>query len=156
MKTITISLLATLAVLVSGCEWMKLHQADSATDIWAVTSANDQAVRDALIRQSAIYPYHFIDNGAYLNPLGASDLATLISHFKKYPGCLSIRRGAETETVYLARVQEVLKAMTTGGVDVSRTTVVDLPAGGDGMPAENVIDILKLTKPVAFDLDVDV
>ena len=129
MKTITISL-AALVMLAGGCDWMTSRLADPSVDAWTITSANDQAVRDALVRQSTMYPYHFVTGGAHLNTLGASDLATLIGHFQTYPGRLSIRRGNAAKPLYDARVAEVLAALATGGIDVDRIAVVDLPAAG--------------------------
>ena len=153
MRTIIMSL-AALAILAGGCELPTAYKADSAVDVWAVTSANDQAVRDAIIRQSTIYPYHFITNDTRLNDLGASDLAALMAHFRSYPGRLSIRRGDEPKALYDARVVEVLSALATGGVDIVRITVVDLPAGGDGMLSDDVIVIKELATPVALDMDI--
>jgi len=154
MRTIITSLVA-LALLAGGCDMMPTcdmvptnYHANRNADIWAITSANDQAVRDALIRQSAIFPYHFIDNSARLNELGASDLDVLVTHFRSHPGRISVRRGVESKKLYDARVAEVLSTLATGGVDTDRVTVVDLPAGGDGMPSDNVIDILKLPAPI--------
>jgi hypothetical protein len=149
-----ITSLAALAVLAGGCELPTAYRADPAVDAWAVTSANDQAVRDALIRQSTMYPYHFVTNDAGLNDLGASDLTALMAHFRSYPGRLSIRRGGEPEALYNARVAGVLAALAAGGVDKDRITVVDLPADGDGMPSNDVIVIMKLPVPVALDTDI--
>lgn len=153
MRTIITSL-AALAILVGGCELPTAYRADPAVDTWAVVAANDQAVRDAIIRQSTMYPYHFITNGVRLNDLGASDLAALRAHFRSYPGRLSIRRGGEPEALYNARVAEVLSALTADGVDMDRITVVDLPADGDGMPSDDVIVIKELPAPVTLDTDI--
>ena len=153
MRTIIMSL-AALAILVGGCELPTAYRADPAVDTWAVTAANDQAVRDAIIRQSTMYPYQFITNDARLNDLGTSDLAALRAHFRSYPGRLSIRRGDEPEALYNARVAEVLSALTAGGVDMDRITVVDLPADGDGMSSDDVIVIMQLSAPVAVDTDI--
>ena len=146
MKT-TLMSLAIVAVLLSGCDLMMSSTPSRGVDAWIVTSANDQAVRDAIIRQSTMYPYHFINNSAELNWLGASDLAALVDHFHLYPGRLSIRRGSAPQPLYKARAAEVLDVLRAAGIDVDRITVVDLPAGGDGMPSEGVIVILEQSAP---------
>lgn len=141
--------LMIVAVLVSGCDLMTSSTSSRGVDAWTVTSANDQAVRDAIIRQSTMYPYHFIDNSAELNWLGASDLAALVAHFQMYPGQLSIRRGNTPQPLYKARAAEVLDALRAAGIDVDRITVIDLPAGGDGMSGDDVIVILEQGAPVS-------
>ena len=146
--------LAVVVMLAGGCdmvEMMEPYQADRAVDAWAVTSANDQAVKNALVRQSAIFPYHFVTHGAQLNDLGASDLATLIAHFRSNPGRLSIRRGAESQDLYDARVAEVRATLAAGGVDMGRISIADSPGGGDGMPSDNVIVIMGLATPLSVD-----
>ncbi len=141
MKT-TMLCLAVIAMMACGCDRTPRYRAAPAADAWAVNSANDQAVRQAIVRQSTLYPYHFIDNSAELTPLGMSDLATLVSHFQRYPGQLSIRRGAAEQWLYDLRVQEVTGKLRTARVDTDRMTLADMPAEGDGMPAGSIIVIM--------------
>jgi len=151
MKTIiSLAILAALA----GCDLMAYKTPDPDADAWPVTAANDQAVKNAIITQSTLYPYHFVNNGAELTSIGESDLKTLVAHFRTYPGRLSIRRGDIIYPLYNERVQKVLAELRAGGVDVNRINVVDLPAGGDGMPSGNVIVIMSqddLAKTARYD-----
>jgi len=140
MRIGTVSLVALIVVL-AGCSVTSNYV--GGVDPWMVEASNDQAVRNAIIRQSTLYPYQFVENSENLNWLGARDLAALIGHFKAYPGRLSIRQGYVSDDLYKRRVQKVMDVLRHAGIDVSRVKVKDLPAGGDGMSSERVIVIRR-------------
>jgi len=131
------------ALLLGGCEPPPLDDGQTALDIWAVGATNDAAIRNAIIRQSTLFPYQFEANGADLNNLGMRDLRVLATHFKAYPGNMNVRRGPESQELYDQRVKRVVACLDRAGVPSGRVSVKDLPAGGDGMPSELMILIVE-------------
>ena len=85
----------------------------------------------------------FEQNGADLNNLGARDVMVLATHFRSYPGQLNIRRGTESEELYDKRVKNVVDYLGHAGVPTEKINIKNLPAGGDGMPAELIILIIE-------------
>ncbi|MCE5278748.1 MAG: hypothetical protein ABFD92_18455 [Planctomycetaceae bacterium] len=112
-------------------------------DAWPIAAANDTAIRNAIVRQSALYPHHFEINSHLLNPLGQREVAVLADHFRTAPGVLAIRRGDESTTLYETRIQTVLAVMADRGVDIRRVGVDQAPPGGDGMYSDRVFVILN-------------
>jgi hypothetical protein len=115
----------------------------SRTDSWLVRSYSDEAVKNAVIAQHTLYPYHFVLNGDVLSPLGEHDLAILADHFKRYPGQLNIRRGDVGEDLHRRRVQTVVEVLKSSGVSLDGLTIVDMLPGGDGMNSERVAKVLS-------------
>ena len=134
--------LAAVMLVLAGCEANQTTE-PKAVNPWLVNTVNDMAVRNAIIRQQALFPYHFVVNGAQLNDLGKQDLDVLASHYRDNPGQLVVRQGDASEELYAARVQAVVEAMRGAGVDVDRGQVTDGLAQGDGMPSERVIVIVQ-------------
>ena len=132
-----------LALLLGGCEPPSPDEGPGALDVWAVGATHDEAIRNAVIRQSTLFPYQFETNGDDLNSLGARDLRVLATHFRSYPGNVNVRRGSEPAELYDRRVKKVIACLDRAGVPSDRITVKDLPAGGDGMPSELMILIVE-------------
>lgn len=149
MIRLTTLVVATMLALAAGCSDnpppSKLDA--SKVDPWLVEMPNDIAIRNAIVRQQTIYPYHFVVGGATLNDLGRSDAAVLAAHYKAYPGRLSIRRGDAPKELYDARVKEVLLVLSQCGVAMNRASIIDAPAGGDGITSERVLAIEAIDKP---------
>jgi hypothetical protein len=139
-------------VLLGGCESPTVSEDPGALDAWMVGATNDAAIRNAIIRQSTLFPYQFEQNGTDLNNLGARDVTVLATHFRSYPGQLNIRRGTESEELYKKRVKKVVDYLGYAGVSTEKISVKNLPAGGEGMPSALMILILdadaaKYSKP---------
>jgi hypothetical protein len=116
---------------------------------WLANAVYDAAIRNAIIAQRAIFPYHFELDAPTLHELGRRDLAVLTAHFQTRPGQLSVRRGDVAPELYDRRVRTVLDALVVAGVDEARITISDTPARGDGLPSEQVLHILKQTSKPA-------
>lgn len=144
MKTMVTALLA-LAAMVNGCEW---SQQPAMTELGApeakmVQTINDAAVRDGILRQSTIFPYHFEQGTAELNGLGQSTVAVLAERFRKNPGTVSVRRGDASVELHRQRIQRVAAALEKAGVPRATMRLADLPSSGDGLPGEQVLTILR-------------
>lgn len=112
-----------------------------------VNALNDTSMRNAIISQHTIFPYHFAENSDKLNELGEHDLSVLAGYFKDNPGPLNVRRNNTTEDIYQARVKFVLNQLKQAGVETSRISVSDGMPGGEGMPSEKVLNIMENKNP---------
>lgn len=141
MKTfVWLAAVCALAGCGSGAEY---GQNKTQVDELLVRAHQDEGIRGAILAQHTLYPYHFVENSDQLNTLGRSDLEVLTEHFRHHPGPLNVRRGAESATLYKARLLAVIEAMKAN--DLTEQTIQvgnDLP-GGDGMGSEEVIRILQ-------------
>ncbi len=144
MKTIvTLIVLGMLAAMV-GCDVETTVSHDnSKTNAWLVRSYSDDAIKNAIIVQHTLYPYHFVSGSAELNALGEHDLAILAGHFKKYAGTLNVRRGPETAELYAARLKAAIEGLQLAGIDENSISISDGMPGGEGMSSERVVDILN-------------
>jgi hypothetical protein len=106
-------------------------------------SLRDEAIRNALITQHTLYPYHFEQGGAELTDLGRQDLAVLVEHAQRQSGRLNVKQGGISEELYAARLDAVKRALTAGGLDSGRITLVDALPGGDGMPSTTVNQLIQ-------------
>jgi len=131
-------------ILICGCyETVKERELDkSLINAELINALNDSAMRNAIISQHTIFPYHFVENSDKLNELGGHDLSVLAGHFKDNPGPLNVRRNNTTEELYQARVNFVLNRLKQAGVETSITVSDGMP-GGDGMPSEEVLKIME-------------
>ncbi len=132
-------------ILFCGCnEAVKEKGADkSLINAELVNALNDTAMRNAIISQHTIFPYHFGENSDKLNELGERDLAVLAGHFKDNPGQLNVCRDNTTENLYQARVNFVVNRLKETGVEIGRISVSDGIPGGQGMPSEKVLKIME-------------
>lgn len=110
---------------------------------WMVTSPQDRAVRNAVVRESALYPYHFVEGSAEMNELGAQRLAILADHFVENPGNLVLRKSDTANTLYRARRAHVALLLEEQGVDIRRVTMTDGDIGGDGLRSVQLVEILQ-------------
>jgi hypothetical protein len=113
-----------------------------AVDRMAINDIRDAAISNALITQHTLFPYHFEAGRETLNELGVRDLDSLAAYYRGRPGDLNVRRGGVSDELYHARLQTVSDRLKADGVDVSRLKITDAPAGGSGMPSEQVVKIL--------------
>jgi len=140
MKT---SLIVALCLTLSGCGTLY------GTEPWgahAPTSSDlirGASIDKALLVQKTLFPYHFVLDGSELNQLGERDVQVLAAHFRKSPGTLHVRRGDATAALHEARMRSVMAALASDGVDAAQMKVADGMAGGDGLPNERVIQILR-------------
>jgi uncharacterized membrane protein YgcG len=140
------SMTAGAALLVCGASLAGCHPVvkKGAGDKWLAATVQDAAIRNGILTQQMLYPYHFVENSAELNELGAMDLAVLADHYRLYPGDLGIRRGHTRAELYDARVKAVREGLAMAGVDTSRMKLLaDSLQGGEGMASERVIHVLE-------------
>lgn len=142
-------LAAVGAVAAAGCNALQPAPDTGAANRALAESLGDESIRNAIIRQHTLHPYHFTPNDAVLNELGRRDLQVLINHFSDHPGTLNIRRGAESEHLYDARLRHVMKLLTDSDVEARKMTFDDDLPGGSGMESREVIEILRPAKAPA-------
>ena len=135
----------TLAVIAGGCEYQRQQQMQRRqSNVWLVESVNDTAIRNAVVRQRTIYPYHFMPQSEQLNELGVQELEILGEHYRRTPGVLSIAPAvAQEEALQGARVRQVMMMLEQQGVDLARMTIDDRTPGGEGISGARAVDILK-------------
>lgn len=136
-------ILSVLMAAVAGCDNTQLGRDQRATHVWLMKTVDDMAMRNAIIRQRTLFPYHFDVNAATLNELGMHDLAVLARHYMQHPGNINIRRGGAAKQLHDARVATVMGILRKAGIDPRRMKATDLPAGGDGIASEEVLVIVK-------------
>jgi hypothetical protein len=105
-----------------------------------------QQVDNGIIRQRALYPYHFDQDTAVLNSLGMRAVHVLSHHFKTTSGTLSVRAGDAPDELYQARLEEVRRRMADAGVDLARITIADALPGGDGISSDQIVIINERLK----------
>ena len=151
-RTLLIAELLLICVLICGCQESTQPEPidKSAVNSELINTFNDISMKNAIVAQHTLYPYHFIQNSGQLNELGQRDLSILAAHFKDYPGQLNIRRGSTEKDLYQARVSYVLEQLTQAGVDSKRVSVADGMPGGRGMSSEQVIAILESDEKARF------
>lgn len=110
---------------------------------WSGDAVRNASLNNAIIAQHTLYPFHFVSGSAELNSLGQRDLNVLANHLVKSPGDVNVRRGDAPQALYEARVKAVLERLAAAGVQGGSVAVKDGLPGGDGMPSERVIVILK-------------
>ena len=139
-------LLAVCVFVMGGCreEAQKPAGPDPRqVNVELMNAFNDIAMRNAIIAQHTLYPYHFVNNSANLNELGQRDLDVLAAHFAENPGQLNIRAGGVDAGLYSSRIDTVRDRLAAGGIDMGCVSISDGMPGGDGMISERVLLILK-------------
>ncbi len=127
-------------------------QAARELDAEMVTGVRDAAVKNGIIAQRTIFPYHFVPDAATLNELGRRDLAVLAEHFQAAAdgAALNIRRGGVVDALYDARVRAVTDELGRSGIPDGKLRIADALLGGDGMASDRVTIVLERdrdTKP---------
>jgi len=114
-----------------------------AADKWFVTSAQDTAVKNGIIAQHTIFPYHFAADSAQLNDLGMKELTILADHFKANAGHLNVKQGDASDELYKARLATINSELRHAGVVPEHVVIADNFAGGEGIRSERVNKALK-------------
>ena len=140
---IIISICLSLLLLAGCSEDMQKTRDTHALNSGLIESYSAISIKNAIISQHTLFPYHFVNNSARLNELGDNDLMILIEHFMENPGRLNIRRGNVSDGIYHARINLVLEKMKDSGIDRKKINVSDNMPGGSGMSSENVLVILE-------------
>ena len=131
-------------LLLAGCSEDSQKTEDThALNSGLIKSYSDISIKNAIISQHTLFPYHFVNNSSQLNELGDNDLMILIEHFIKNPGRLNIRQGRVSDKIYQARINLVLEKMKDAGIDKKKFNISDDMPGGSGMSSERVLVILE-------------
>jgi hypothetical protein len=130
---------AAFVLLPAGCERPPIRP-----EIKAVQNVQ---IRNAIIRQRTVFPYHFVPHSAALNELGTHDLDVLAAYFLEHHGKLNVRRGDAVDALYEARVKAAMEALAEAGVRIDLVAITDELPSGDGMRSERVIIILENERP---------
>jgi hypothetical protein len=117
-------------------------------DAGLVSAVRDSAVKNAIITEHTLYPYHFEPGGPELNELGQRDVAVLAEHFSARPGTLNVRRGDAASTLYDARMDTVRRELAHNGVALDAVRIADASAGGTGVLGERVKIVLERERNV--------
>jgi hypothetical protein len=148
MKTLPILTLC-LGMAVAGCTTPKDggEAPRGAENLWAMESIIAAEVNRAIIRQSSLFPYHYIDGSDELNPLGRRDLNVLTDHYQRAIGLhkpcqLRIRQGGADEDLYQARIETVLESLLDAGILREDITVTQNLAGGPGMSSDRLVNVI--------------
>lgn len=115
-----------LAATVGACQAPKAAEPERGlNDMWAGAELRQTAMRQAILAQGSLYPYHFVVDRAELNELGAHDLDVLAEGQRDLPGQLCVRRGQASDKLYAARLEAVRAGLRERGVDVVRVALVE-------------------------------
>lgn len=152
MRLLILPFTVVLCFITQGCESNPKPQPSDHAEMnrAMVQWLNNAAIDNAIIRQHALYPYHFVANSQELNDLGRRDVMVLSNFYRMNPGKVNVRKAGTPDELYEARVQYVVQAMEHYGVDPNRIEVIkDGFPGGDGASAERVMQILEIDQPGA-------
>ena len=101
----------------------------------------DDQVRAGVLRQSAIFDYHFEPDTATLNSLGRRDLAILADAMGESGGRISVQRGTAGKDLYAKRLDAVRAQLATRGIEGKRIKLGDGPPGGVGVTTGRAVMI---------------
>lgn len=151
MRTLIINIVSILVSLVGGCSAKPTAPSEptgerSAANAWLTNQFSTISLKNAIIEQHTLHPYHFTNNGADLNELGEHDQRVLAEHFKTNPGVLNVRRGDVSEDLYRRRLDAVSDALVQAGVDKQHIQLSDGLTGGEGIASDQMLLILARTK----------
>jgi hypothetical protein len=134
-----------LALGVAACRSTSYDQAGpvGVRNMWASEHIREASLRQAILTQSTLHPYHFVVGAAELNELGWRDMEVLAAHFVAHGGTLSVRRGGVDEELYGARLKRVETALAAVGVEPGRVRVTDTLPGGNGITSERMLEVLE-------------
>lgn len=104
-----------------------------------VTSLTQEQAANAVVTQRTLYPYHFAEGSAQLNPLGERDLTILAQRCGNRLDSLNLERGDATDTLYEARKTMVRAYLANLDVALTADAIVDGQPRGDGKTSEEVV-----------------
>jgi hypothetical protein len=115
-------------------------------DAGLVSAIRDSAIKNGIIAQHTIYPYHFVSDSAKLNELGVREVNVLAEHYREAESqgaTLNVRRSGAGDALYDARVRSVTDQLAHAGITSAMVKVGDESAGGDGMNSERVMTAIQ-------------
>lgn len=143
MRPVTVALLS-VALGAVACRSNYDHQGPiGVRNMWAADAIHKASLRQAILSQSTLYPYHFVHGGDDLNDLGWRDLEILAAHFVAHGGSLGVRRGDASVALYDARLEAVETALAATGVEPGRVRLSDRGPGGAGISSERMLEVLE-------------
>lgn len=102
-------------------------------DRWAVESPLRASVEAGVIRQSALFEYHFNQGQSTLTPIGRRDLGILARHYRGQDWVLVLRHGGAGDQLYSERVLVVENLVDHQFPSRGSVTIVDGLPGGAGL-----------------------
>lgn len=144
------ALIGAISLGLTGCSSPSKPQGErfSATD--SEQRAADKAftrepfedqVRAGVLRQRAIFDYHFEADTAVLNSLGRRDLAILADAMGTTGGRIAVQRGSAGKDLYGSRLEAVRAYLASIGVEGKRIKIGDGAPGGVGVATGRAIMI---------------
>src|SRR5688572_29523898 len=109
MKPSRASACLALAAFLCACQADPAHDPDHAVhNKWAAAEIRQASLRQAILDQRALYPYHFEIDSPELNELGERDFELLAEHYREHPGELRVSQGGASSELYARRVAGVM------------------------------------------------
>jgi hypothetical protein len=132
-------------VLICGCEenMQSAGPDKSVMNEAVVNSMLEVQVRNGVIAQHTLYPYHFEANSEALTEIGERNIRILADHFKNNGGSLNICRDHSSDELYDKRVAQVKSQLEELGVEGDRIVISDGMPGGEGMGSERLVTIME-------------
>lgn len=147
MRYLTHGTAAVLLLLaLAACERPAERTADfneREANAWAIRQFNQDAKRNAIVRQRAMMPHHFVTGSAELNELGEEHVSVLAEHYRRHPGQLRLWRGESDDALYQQRIETLHAALADAGIAEERVQIAPGLPGGDGAPSREVIEDLE-------------
>ncbi len=137
------SLLLPLAL--AGCQ-SDNNADDGEQNSMMIKFAQDQNVRNGIVSQRTVYPYHFEPGTAAFTDLGDRAVEMLAGAYRGVPVEINVIRGDASPDLYRLRVQAVRQKLLDAGLNASALTLSDGLPGGPGIPSEYVADFLGANK----------
>ncbi len=139
--------LATIVTSMSGCQRGSREVGTERTAVLnaaLVDALQRTSIENAIIRQQAMYPYHFVVGSASLNQLGLRDLLVLAGHYQDNPGELYVSAGDASDELYAGRLQSIHELFAQQGIEPGRVQLsADAMPGGSGVGSGRLIEILS-------------
>lgn len=147
MRSLKTALLATTAVILFGCSAADKEigvERNALLNASLIESLQRTQIDNAIIRQQAMFPYHFVAHSAELNGLGRRDALILARHYASHPGKLYLHAGDADDRLYERRAEALRDFLAGNGVDPQRIEISgDAMPGGNGADAARVLFILE-------------
>lgn len=143
---LVLPVLALIAATLSGCAQSEYaldpHMASAYRDqrefdVFAIESVQEAAMKNAILEQHALFPYHFVPGSATLTEVGQRDLSFLTDNYKTNPGPLALIKGDTPDELYSLRKNAVATALQQAGL--ASIAITDGPVGGRGMTGQAAV-----------------